>query len=83
MLIDIPNFAAIRGQNREIIILRTENGETWKEHDNSLDGDDNLLNTTYGECQRLEFLSNINFSTQRQQAESQANKKLIDNIILV
>ncbi|XP_043471974.1 ankyrin-2-like isoform X2 [Leptopilina heterotoma] len=47
VLIDIPNFAAIRGQNREIIILRTENGETWKEHDNSLDGDDNLLNTTY------------------------------------
>lgn len=48
-MIDIPNFAAIRGQNRELIILRSENGENWKEHDNSLDNDDNLLNTPYGE----------------------------------
>ncbi|XP_051156914.1 ankyrin-2-like isoform X2 [Leptopilina boulardi] len=47
VLIDIPNFAAIRENNREIIILRSENGENWKEHDNSLDSDDNLLNTSY------------------------------------
>ncbi|XP_014487569.1 PREDICTED: ankyrin-2-like isoform X2 [Dinoponera quadriceps] len=47
VLIDIPHFASIRGKEREIIILRSENGETWKEHDNSADNDDTLLNTPH------------------------------------
>ncbi|XP_011645228.1 ankyrin-2-like [Pogonomyrmex barbatus] len=47
VLIDIPHFASVRGKEREIIILRSENGETWKEHDNSVDNDDTLLNTPY------------------------------------
>ncbi|XP_072762140.1 uncharacterized protein [Anoplolepis gracilipes] len=47
VLIDIPNFASVRGKEREIIILRSENGETWKEHDNSIDNDDTLFNTPY------------------------------------
>ncbi|XP_076672359.1 uncharacterized protein LOC143371278 [Andrena cerasifolii] len=47
VLIDIPHFASIRGRGREIIILRSENGETWKEHDNSVDNDDTLLNTPH------------------------------------
>ncbi|XP_076175196.1 uncharacterized protein LOC143150636 isoform X2 [Ptiloglossa arizonensis] len=47
VLIDIPHFASIRGKEREIIILRSENGETWKEHDNSVDNDETLLNTPY------------------------------------
>ncbi|XP_011872627.1 PREDICTED: ankyrin-2-like isoform X2 [Vollenhovia emeryi] len=47
VLIDIPHFASVRGKEREIIILRSENGETWKEHDNSADNDDTLLNTPY------------------------------------
>ncbi|XP_012249450.1 ankyrin-2 isoform X2 [Bombus impatiens] len=47
VLIDIPHFASIRGKEREIIILRSENGETWKEHDNSVDNDTTLLNTPY------------------------------------
>ncbi|XP_012059295.1 PREDICTED: ankyrin-2-like [Atta cephalotes] len=47
VLIDIPHFASVRGKEREIIVLRSENGETWKEHDNSVDNDDTLLNTPY------------------------------------
>ncbi|XP_031773060.1 ankyrin-2-like isoform X2 [Apis florea] len=47
VLIDIPHFASIRGKEREIIILRSDNGETWKEHDNSADNDTTLLNTPY------------------------------------
>ncbi|XP_076655020.1 uncharacterized protein LOC143360240 isoform X4 [Halictus rubicundus] len=39
VLIDIPHFASIQGKGREIIILRSENGETWKEHDNSVEND--------------------------------------------
>ncbi|XP_016838885.2 ankyrin-2 isoform X2 [Nasonia vitripennis] len=47
VLIDIPHFASVEGKEREIIILRSENGENWKEHDNSSDNDDTLLNTPY------------------------------------
>ncbi|XP_057336017.1 ankyrin-2-like [Microplitis mediator] len=47
VLIDVPHFASIEGKDREIIIMRSENGETWKEHDNSRDNDDTLLNTAH------------------------------------
>ncbi|XP_044593041.1 ankyrin-2-like isoform X2 [Cotesia glomerata] len=47
VLIDIPHFASIEGKEREIIIMRSENGETWKEHDNSRDNDDTLFNTAH------------------------------------
>lgn len=29
---EIPHFASMRGQERELILLRSENGESWKEH---------------------------------------------------
>lgn len=29
---EIPHFGSMRGQERELIILRSENGESWKEH---------------------------------------------------
>lgn len=29
---EIPHFGSMRGQERELILLRSENGETWKEH---------------------------------------------------
>lgn len=29
---EIPHFASMRGQERELILLRSENGENWKEH---------------------------------------------------
>ncbi|XP_074108587.1 uncharacterized protein LOC141533552 isoform X3 [Cotesia typhae] len=47
VLIDVPHFASIEGKEREIIIMRSENGETWKEHDNSRDNDDTLFNTAH------------------------------------
>ena len=28
----MPHFASLRGKEREIVILRSDNGETWKEH---------------------------------------------------
>lgn len=31
-MIEVPNFAALRGNEREIVILRSDNGETWREH---------------------------------------------------
>ncbi|XP_037084032.1 ankyrin-3-like isoform X2 [Pollicipes pollicipes] len=32
VIIEVPHFAALRGREREIVILRSDNGETWKEH---------------------------------------------------
>lgn len=32
MIIEIPHFAALRDKEREIVILRSDNGDTWKEH---------------------------------------------------
>ncbi|KAG9510269.1 Ankyrin-2, partial [Fragariocoptes setiger] len=32
VLIEVPHFASLRGREREIIILRSENGEVWREH---------------------------------------------------
>lgn len=29
---EIPHFGSMRGHERELIILRSENGESWKEH---------------------------------------------------
>lgn len=32
VIIEIPHFAALRGREREIVILRSDNGESWYEH---------------------------------------------------
>ena len=32
VIIEVPHFAALRGKEREIVILRSDNGETWREH---------------------------------------------------
>ncbi|XP_065217821.1 ankyrin-2-like isoform X8 [Planococcus citri] len=32
VVIEVPNFAALRANEREIVILRSDNGETWREH---------------------------------------------------
>jgi len=31
-MIEVPNFGSLRGSEREIVVLRSENGETWREH---------------------------------------------------
>uniref|UniRef100_A0A4W6C1Q7 Ankyrin 3 n=1 Tax=Lates calcarifer TaxID=8187 RepID=A0A4W6C1Q7_LATCA len=32
VIVEIPHFGSMRGQERELILLRSENGENWKEH---------------------------------------------------
>ncbi|PAA92749.1 hypothetical protein BOX15_Mlig001678g5 [Macrostomum lignano] len=32
VLIEVPHFASMRDREREIVVLRSDNGETWKEH---------------------------------------------------
>uniref|UniRef100_A0AAZ3S4Y1 Ankyrin-2 n=1 Tax=Oncorhynchus tshawytscha TaxID=74940 RepID=A0AAZ3S4Y1_ONCTS len=32
VVVEIPHFAALRGKERELVIMRSETGESWKEH---------------------------------------------------
>lgn len=32
VIIEVPHFASLRVKEREIVILRSDNGETWREH---------------------------------------------------
>lgn len=42
VIIEVPHFAALRGKEREIVILRSDNGESWKEH--TVDASEEILN---------------------------------------
>ncbi|MBN3304428.1 ANK3 protein, partial [Amia calva] len=46
VIVEIPHFGSMRGKERELIILRSENGETWKEHqyDNKSEDLNEILN---------------------------------------
>ncbi|XP_041830254.1 ankyrin-3-like isoform X4 [Melanotaenia boesemani] len=46
VIVEIPHFGSMRGKERELILLRSENGETWKEHlyDCKADSLNQLLN---------------------------------------
>ena len=47
MIIEVPHFAALRGKEREIVILRSDNGETWREH--LVDSPEDILNEVLNE----------------------------------
>ena len=32
MVLELPHFASLRGRQRELVVLRSESGESWKEH---------------------------------------------------
>ncbi|XP_071829488.1 uncharacterized protein [Apostichopus japonicus] len=32
VLLEVPHFASLRGNEREIVVLRSDNGESWREH---------------------------------------------------
>lgn len=32
VILEVPHFAALRGREREIVILRSDDGQHWKEH---------------------------------------------------
>lgn len=32
VILEVPHFASLRGKQREIVVLRSDNGETWREH---------------------------------------------------
>ncbi|EUB55507.1 Ankyrin-3 [Echinococcus granulosus] len=46
VLLEIPHFAALRGRQREIVVLRSDDAETWKEH--SLEATDQAVRNALG-----------------------------------
>ncbi|XP_062858747.1 ankyrin-3 isoform X18 [Trichomycterus rosablanca] len=58
VIVEIPHFGSMRGKERELIILRSDNGETWKEHqyDWKTDALNELLNGMDEELDSVEDL---------------------------
>lgn len=58
VLLEIPHFAALRGRQREVVVLRSDDAETWKEH--SLEATDqavrNALGSTFDSLETSEQL---------------------------
>lgn len=49
VILEIPHFASLRGNEREIVVLKSENGETWKEHPIQDHDNDDILEAVYHE----------------------------------
>lgn len=48
ILIEVPHIASLRGHEREIIVLRSETGNTWKEH--QMDASDQAVQDALGDA---------------------------------
>ncbi|XP_053696906.1 ankyrin-2 isoform X2 [Sabethes cyaneus] len=60
VIIEVPHFASLREKEREIIILRSDNGETWREHTlyDSEEAIHDVLNDTF-KGDTLNFLEDL------------------------
>lgn len=48
VIMEVPHFASLRGKEREIVILRSDNGETWREH--QIDNSEDIIQDVLNEC---------------------------------
>lgn len=48
VVMEVPHFASLRGKEREIVILRSDNGETWREH--TIDNSDDVVQDVLNQC---------------------------------
>jgi ankyrin len=39
VILEIPHFASLRNREREIVVLRSDNGEKWTEHTGPISDD--------------------------------------------
>ncbi|XP_064163969.1 ankyrin-1 isoform X2 [Anguilla rostrata] len=58
VIVEIPHFAALGRGDRELVVLRSENGSVWKEHRNRY-GDDVLETILNGMDEDLESLEEL------------------------
>lgn len=58
VIMEVPHFASLRGKEREIVILRSDNGETWREH--TIENSDEIISEVLNDCFEPEgMLSNF------------------------
>ncbi|XP_070500217.1 ankyrin-2-like isoform X3 [Chironomus tepperi] len=48
VIMEVPHFASLRGKEREIVILRSDNGETWREH--TIENSDEIISEVLNDC---------------------------------
>ncbi|KAB0792252.1 hypothetical protein PPYR_14211 [Photinus pyralis] len=56
-IIEVPHFAALRGKEREIVILRSDNGESWREH--TVESAEEILNDVLHDSFEADDLSQM------------------------
>ncbi|CAF1170221.1 unnamed protein product [Adineta steineri] len=56
VILEIPHFASLRNHEREIVVLRSDNGEKWTEHTSSVA--DDALRDVFGDSVDAEDLKN-------------------------
>ncbi|KFB46826.1 AGAP002272-PC-like protein [Anopheles sinensis] len=57
VIMEVPHFASLRGKEREIVILRSDNGETWREH--NIDMSDEIIHDVLNDCFEPEDLAQL------------------------
>ncbi|KAG1972797.1 ankyrin-3 [Pimephales promelas] len=67
VIVEIPHFGSMRGKERELIVLRSDNGETWKEH--------------HYDCKVTELTSILNGMDEEMDSQAELEKKRICRII--
>ncbi|XP_077095446.1 uncharacterized protein ank3a isoform X5 [Siphateles boraxobius] len=67
VIVEIPHFGSMRGKERELIVLRSDNGETWKEH--------------HYDCKVTELTSMLNGMDEEMDSLAELEKKRICRII--
>ncbi|XP_050335307.1 ankyrin-2 isoform X3 [Bactrocera neohumeralis] len=57
VIMEVPHFASLRGKEREIIILRSDNGETWREH--TVDNSEEIMHDVLQQCFEPEEIAQL------------------------
>ncbi|TMW47606.1 hypothetical protein DOY81_007312 [Sarcophaga bullata] len=57
IIMEVPHFASLRGKEREIIILRSDNGETWREH--TIDNSEEIIHDVLQQCFEPEEIAQL------------------------
>lgn len=52
MILEVPHYASLRGKEREIVILRSDNGTSWREH--NADATDDVVQDILHETLEIE-----------------------------
>lgn len=70
VLIEVPHFASLRGKEREIIILRSDSGEVWREH--LFDTDEQLIDSIISSAELVDQQQSSNQDQENQPRPSSA-----------